>query len=191
MHLFLQGKPLCSFQLGALFISCDSLSQSFSWYQSKNDSAIGFDPAAYHLFVFLLSSFPWFHHLVPTRFSLIYWFIAPVTWFRLVHCTALSVISLLWYTLVRCRYFPVLLFRWLYWLLLSDHDLVLFDRRLAIEKLECMFSKFDGTNYVLWKSHFQFFVERKGIRDISMDPKRDLRNQTYKNLSNGRSIMPE
>lgn len=58
------SKPLCSFQLGGLFLYSSSLSQSFHGNRAEVISATGFDPVAYHLlvsilhFFFLISSFP-------------------------------------------------------------------------------------------------------------------------------------
>lgn len=36
---------------------------------------------------------------------------------------------------------------------------------MALDKEEFLYVKFDGANCSIWKFHFQFFVEEKGLQD--------------------------
>lgn len=57
MHLFINGKSLCSFQLDALFPFCGSLAQSFHGIRAGVMSVFGFNTITCHLFMVVLHFF--------------------------------------------------------------------------------------------------------------------------------------
>lgn len=153
------------FQLGALFLSCGSLSQSFM-VSEQVINMTGFNLSHIISLCSFFIFFFWFYHSFVVRFSLFYGFIAPVTWFRVVHDTALSdyIATLhLWSSVVT-------FLSWFFGGFTSRCSVITIlvpcDQILAIENAKCISLKFDWTNYALRNRENKWFVEGKGLMGL-------------------------